>query len=56
MKLTISTDGKSVMSNIEGAANLMHIVLMLAEIERTKQDLLNHYRKFSQIEVHEFKQ
>ena len=56
MKLTIETDGKNIASNIEGAANLIHISLMLAELERTKQDLLNHYRKFSQFEAHEFQE
>ena len=56
MKLTIETDGKSITSNIEGAVNLIHIALMLAELERTKQDLLSHYRKFSQFEVHEFQE
>ena len=56
MKLTIETDGKSIASNIEGAANLIHIALMFAELERTKQDLLNYYRKFSQFEVHEFRE
>jgi len=53
MKLTIETDGKNIASNIEGAANLIHISLMLAELERTKQDLLNHYRQF---EAHEFQE
>ena len=32
MKLIIETDGKSIASNIEGAANLIHIALMLAEL------------------------